>query len=228
MKLFPSITTIPIVVAGIMTGVSVTDAATVGSSIVFSGSVFGSLTQMDYIDPAIAPLAPSPNVEGSFQVLDATGSFSPALTVPASIGTIRDFSSGGFPGVITRAGPFLNGSDDPNFYIPNFLRLTVPGSVDFTFRLETVIRSVVIDPNSDPLDPTISSISATLTGTVTDLITNEVQAAVGTFIPEIPRIVKRVRLLPIISSDLLPTRDRYKLLPRRHPKAYQNLESTLA
>ncbi|MBD2533635.1 hypothetical protein H6G97_30425 [Nostoc flagelliforme FACHB-838] len=186
-KLLSLMATIPLIVAGVVTGTSIANAATVGSRIDFSGYAFGSLTQMEYIDSSLLPLVSSPNVDGSFQVLDATGSFASALTDSRSIGTIRDFNAAGLPGIIAQAGPVLNGSDNPDFYVPNFLRLNVPGLVNFTFQLETANRTVTIDPNSpDPSDPFITSISASLTGTLTDLITNEVQAAVGTFVPHFP------------------------------------------
>ena len=167
-KLLHSMATIPLIVASVATSTSLANAATIGSSIDFSGYVFGSLTQMDYVDPSV-PLLPSPNVDGSFQVFNATSSFASALTATLSIGTIRDFSQGISPGIIAQAGPVLNGSDNPDFYVPNFLNLTTSNSVNFTFQLETVERTVALDPNSDPLDPSILSISAILTGTLTDL-----------------------------------------------------------
>ncbi|WP_293106071.1 hypothetical protein [Moorena sp. SIOASIH] len=186
-KLLSSMATIPLIVAGIVTGTNVANGATLGSRIEFSGYVFGSLNQMDYIDLSASPLAPSPNVLGNFQVNDATGSFAPALTNPSRLGTIRDFTEGNTSGIINQTGPVLDSSDHPAFYISDFIRLNVPGLVNFTFQLETVDRTVGIDPNSpNPADPLITGISGTLTGTLTDLITNEVQAAVGTFVPNFP------------------------------------------
>lgn len=187
---------VPLFVAGVLTGTLSVSAATIGSSIDFSGYVFGSSNQFDYIDSANFPLVPNPNVDGSFQVINATGSFAPALTVPSSFGIIRDTHEGISSGLITRSGPLFNGTNNPNLFVPNFLRLTVSSSVDFSFQLETVLRVVEIDPNSDPLDPSILKISSTLTGTLTDSVTNEVQAAVGTFLPNIPLGIKLSQLSP--------------------------------
>jgi hypothetical protein len=190
-------TTIPLVVVIVATSTSLANAATIGSSISFSGYAFGSSTQMDYVNSSTLPLTPSPNVNGSFKVVDASGSFTPALTFPPQSGTLRDFIEGNSPsGVIVQTGPVLNGSNNPIFYVPDFISVNVPGSVNFTFRLETANRTVAFDPNSDPSDPMISKMSVTLTGTLTDLLNNEVQAAVGTFNPNIPPNVKLSQFTP--------------------------------
>ena len=195
-KLLHSMATIPLIVAGVVTSTSFVNAATIGSTINFSGYVFGSSTQFDYVDSSTFPVISNPNVDGSFQVLDASGSFSPALTFPSQFGTIRDVHQGSSSGLIMQSGPLFNGSDNPNFYVPNFLSLTTSNSVNFTFQLETINRVAEIDPNSDPLDPSILNISSRLTGTLTDLETNEVQTAVGSFIPNIPPGIKLSQFTP--------------------------------
>jgi hypothetical protein len=163
----------------------VANAATIGSQIQFSGFVFGSANQFDYIDSSV--LLPSPNVLGNFIVTQASGSFAPALAHPLHLGKIRDVHEGISSGLITQSSPLFDGSNDPNLYVNDFISLSIPNLVDFSFNLETVKRVVEIDPNSpNPLDPLILKISSLLTGTLTDFITNEVQAAVGTFVPNIP------------------------------------------
>lgn len=170
---------------GLIAGTSVASTATVGSRIDFLGYVFGSSNQLDYIDSS--DLIPNPNALGNFQVLDATGSFAPALTNPLQLGKIRDISAGISSGVITQSGPLFNGSDDPNLYVSDFLSLTIPNLVDFSFELKTIDRVVLVDPNSpNPSDPFIRSISSTLTGTLTNFITDEIQAAEATFVPNVP------------------------------------------
>ncbi|MFM2380366.1 MAG: hypothetical protein RLZZ143_2948 [Cyanobacteriota bacterium] len=186
-KLLSAIATIPLVVTGMVTSPSIAKGATVGSRLDFSGNVFGSLNQMDYIDSTTSPLTASPNILGNFQVDNATGFFAPVLMNPSQLGAIRDFTEGNTSGIITQIGPVLNGSDNPVFYIPDFISLNNAGLVNFTFQLETVNRIITIDPNSpNPLDPLINGISANINGTLTDLITNEVHAAVGTFNPNFP------------------------------------------
>ncbi len=179
-KLFGSIATFSLVAS-----TSVASAAEIGSRIDFSGYVFGTSNQLDYIDSS--DLTPNPNALGNFQVLDATGSFAPALTNPSQLGEIRDFSAGISLGAITQSGPLFDGSDNPSLYLSDFLSLTIPNLVNFSFELQTLERTVLVDPNSpDPSDPLISSISSTLTGTLTDFITDENQAAVATFAPNVP------------------------------------------
>ncbi|MDZ8264211.1 hypothetical protein [Nostoc sp. ChiQUE01b] len=195
-KLLSPMATIPLIVAGVVTGTSIANAATVGSRIDFSGYVFASSNQFDYVESSGLSLSPNPNLDGSFQVLDASSSFAPALTFPSQFGIIHDIHEGIASGLITQSSPLFNGSDNPDFYVQNFLRLTTPGLVDFRFQLETVKRVAEIDPNSDPLDPSILKISSSLTGTLTDLITNEVQAAVGSFVPNIPPGLKLSQLTP--------------------------------
>ncbi|XHR82474.1 MAG: hypothetical protein ACFKPT_30785 [Gloeotrichia echinulata GP01] len=171
----------------VIASTGVANAATLGSRIDFSGLAFGSRNQMDYIDPFTYPLAPSPNVLGKFQVNDATGSFAPALANSSQLGTIRDFTEGNTPGVITQIGPVFDTSDNPAFYVADFLSFNIPSLLNFSFQLEIVDRTVAIDPNSpNPFDPLITGISASFTGTLTDLITNEVQDAVGIFTPNFP------------------------------------------
>ncbi|NEO41551.1 MAG: hypothetical protein F6J90_36575 [Moorea sp. SIOASIH] len=182
-----SIATIPLMVAGVVAGTNVANGATLGSRIDFYGFVFGSSNQFDYIDYSTSPLAPSPNVLGNFKVNDATGSFAPVLANPSQLGTIRDVHQGISSGLITQSGPLFDGSDDPSLYVSDFISLTIPNLVDFSFDLKTVDRTVAIDPNSpNPLNPFILSISSILTGTLTDFITNEVQEAVVTFDPNVP------------------------------------------
>ncbi|WP_424100501.1 hypothetical protein [Moorena producens] len=184
-KFLSSIATIPLMVAGVVAGTNVANGATLGSRIDFSGFVFGSSNQFDYIDSSV--LNSNPNVDGNFQVINATGSFAPALENPSQLGTIRDVHQGISSGLITQSGPLFDGSDDPSLYLSDFISLTIPNLVDFSFELETVDRTVAIDPNSsNPLDPFILSISSILTGTLTDFITNEVQEAVVTFAPNVP------------------------------------------
>ncbi len=178
-----SIATIPLILSGVVTNTNMASAATIGSSINFSGFVFGSSNQLDYIDSSNLP-NPNPNLPGDFTVTNATGSFAAGL---GQQGTILDVHEGNSSGLITQLGPLFNGFDDPNLYVADFLTLDVPGLVNFSFQLETVDRTVAIDPNSpDPLDPLILIFSSILTGTLTDLITNEVQYAVATFVPQIP------------------------------------------
>lgn len=194
-KLLSSIATIPLIVGGIVTSTSIASAATIGSSINFSGYVFGSSTQLDYVDFSALPAIANPNVDGSFQVFNASGSFAPAFTFPSQFGTIRDIREGIIPGLITQSSPLFNGSDNPDLYVQDFLRLAT-GLVDFRFQLETLKRVAEIDPNSDPSDPSILRISSTVTGTLTDLMTNEVQAAVGSFVPNIPPGIKLSQYTP--------------------------------
>lgn len=195
-KLFSALTTISLIIAGVVTRTSFVNAATIGSSINFSGYVFGSSEQLDYIDSSAFPVSPNPNMDGSFQVLNATGSFAAALTNPPQFGTIRDLREGSSPGIIMQASPLFNSSDNPDFYVPNFLQLNVPELVNFKFQLETVNRTVAIAPDSNPYDPFILGISASLTGTLTDLETNEVQPAVGSIIPNIPPNTKLSQFTP--------------------------------
>lgn len=185
LKLLTPFVTAPLVVSSVVSSCGFTYAATIGSSIDFTGYAYGTSNQMDYIDPSVLPLEPSPNANGAFQVIDASGSFASALMFPSITGDIRDFAQGTSMGLITQNGPILDGSNISAFYLPDFLRLNVPGSVNFTFQLETGNRTVVLDPASDPADPVITGISATLTGTLTDLLNNEVQFATGTFTPSI-------------------------------------------
>ncbi len=174
------------VTIGVIASTGVVNAAMVGSRIEFSGYAFGSTNQMDYIDPFAFPLAPSPNVLGKFEINDASGFFAPALN-SSQLGNIRDFTEGNTSGIITQIGPVFDTSDNPDFYVADFLSLNIPSLVNFSFSLETVDRTVSIDPNSpNPLDPLITGISASFTGTLTDLITNEVQAAIGNFNPNFP------------------------------------------
>lgn len=181
-KIFSSIATIPLIMAGIVTNANVVSAATIGSRIDFSGFVFGSSNQLDYIDSSV--LIPNPNVPGNFTINNATGSFAPAL---GKQGTILDVHEGYSLGLITQSGPLFNGSDNPNLYVNDFLSFNVPSLVNFSFQLKTVDRVVAIDPNSpNPLDPLILSFSSILRGTLIDSITNEVQTAVATFVPQIP------------------------------------------
>jgi hypothetical protein len=184
-KLLSTIATIPLVVTSLVTNCNIAKGATVGSRIDFSGYVFGSSNQFDYIDSS--NLVPNPNVLGNFQVNNATGSFAPALMNPSKLGAIRDVHEGISNGLITQSSPFFNGSNNPSLYVSDFLSLTIPNLVKFSFELQTVNRKVVLDPNSpDPLDPLILSISSDLTGVLTDFITNEVQAAVVHFAPNVP------------------------------------------
>lgn len=185
LKFLSTMATIPLIVTSVVTNSSMAKGATVGSRIDFSGYVFGSSNQFDYIDAS--NLVPNPNVLGNFQVDNATGSFATALMNPSQLGAIRDVHEGISNGLITQSGPLFHGSNDPSLYVSDFLSLTIPNFVNFSFELHTVDRRVVLDPNSpNPLDPLILSISSDLTGTLTDFITNEVQAAVVHFAPNVP------------------------------------------
>lgn len=99
-KLLSSKARIPLIVAGVVTSTSLANAATIGSSINFSSYVFGSSTQFDYVDSSALPVTPNPNMDGIFQVLDASSSFTPALTFPSQFRTIRDLREGSTPGII--------------------------------------------------------------------------------------------------------------------------------
>jgi hypothetical protein len=185
LKFLSAMATIPLVLTSVLTNSSIAKGATVGSLIDFSGYVFGSSNQFDYIDSS--NLVPNPNVLGNFQVNNATGSFAPALMNPSQLGAIRDVHEGISNGLITQSSPLFNGSNNPSLYVSDFLSLTIPNLVKFSFELQTVNRKVVLDPNSpNPLDPLILSISSDLTGILTDFITNEVQAAVVHFAPNVP------------------------------------------
>jgi hypothetical protein len=194
-KLLSAIATIPLIVTSVAINSSIAKGATVGSRIDFSGYVFGSSNQFDYIDAS--NLVSNPNVLGNFQVDNATGSFAPALTNPSQLGAIRDVHEGISNGLITQSGPLFHGSNDPSLYVSDFLSLTIPNFVNFSFELHTVDRRVVLDPNSpNPLDPSILSISSDLTGTLTDFITNEVQPAVVRFVPNVPPGLYASQLTP--------------------------------
>lgn len=184
-KILSSIATIPLALAGVVLNAAMANAATIGSRFDFSGSVFGSNNQFDFIDSST--LVPTPNKLGNFQVNSATGSFAPALESPSQLGEIRDIRKGFTTGLIDQAGPLFDGSNNPNLFVSDFLRINVPNSINFSFQLETVDRSAVLNPNSpDPLDPLVESFSSLITGTLTDLTTNEMQLAVGSLAPSIP------------------------------------------
>ena len=168
---------------------------TVGSRIDFSGSVFGSSNQFDYIN--FSSTTPNPNELGSFQVNDATKTFAPILANTSQLGLIRDIHEGISSGLITQSAPLFDGSDNPSLYVSDFLSLTIPNSVNFSFDVKTIDRTVRTDPNSpDPSNPTILDVSSIITGSITDFTTGEVQEAIVVFNPDIPSGVLVNQLTP--------------------------------
>ena len=70
-RLLSSIATIPLVVIGMVTSPSIAKGATVGSRIDFSGYVFGSSNQLDYIDAS--NLVPNPMFWEIFKLIMPRG-----------------------------------------------------------------------------------------------------------------------------------------------------------
>lgn len=164
------------------------------SRLEFSGYVFGSSNQFDYVDSS---LIPSPNNVGNFKVNYATGAFTPALTNILQIGTIRDFHEGNSSGLITQSAPLFDGSDDPSLYVSDLIGLSIPNYADFSFELQTISRTVKTEPNpSNPENPFILDISSILTGTIINYTTGEVGEAIAFFNPNVPSGVSINQLTP--------------------------------